>query len=50
MPVKLAWLEIELELENQDAFFEILDNSLIQPRTKQLVYLNAEASSEHLLS
>jgi 3-deoxy-D-manno-octulosonic-acid transferase len=50
MPVKLAWLEIELELENQDALFEILDNSLRQPRTKQLVYLNAGTSSEHLLS
>ena len=49
MPLKLAWLEIELELENQDAFFEIIDKSLRQPRTKQLVSMNTGTSSEHLL-
>jgi 3-deoxy-D-manno-octulosonic-acid transferase len=45
MPLKLAWLEIELELENQDTFFEILDETLRQPRTKQLMTLSAGTSS-----
>lgn len=36
-PLGLAWLEIEFELEGEDRFFELLDQSLRRPRPKQLI-------------
>jgi tetraacyldisaccharide 4'-kinase len=36
-PLDLVWLEIELELENEAAFFDLLENSLLPTPPKQFV-------------